>query len=229
MDAASQLRTTPIGRIEDRVVAKRNVSDRCVEEVFRKGGVFERFAMNVRIRVEFGGDASRNRVEFNAGAPRAWVQTFRHESEEMADTHGGFEDVPTRLESKPLHRLPDRLNDFWRSVMGIRRGGARRCELLGGENFPQFVGNAFPVPRRVSLKRAGHRAPAGVFHEYGLLFRLGETVFALDSLQRADCGEIRLRFLSQTAATDSVSVGYAEIAGKGWLGSRVAGSNDSWG
>ena len=79
------------------------------------------------------------------------------------------------------------------------------------------------------LKRAGHRTPPRVFRECGLLSRLRETVFALNSLQRPDCGEIRLRFLSQTSATDSVSVTYAEIAGKGCLGSRVAGSNDSWG
>ena len=146
VDTASQLRTTAIGRIEYRVVAKRNVPDRCIEKVFRESGVFERFAMDVRIRVEFGGDSSRNRIEFNAGAPGAFVQVFRHESEEMADTHGRFENVPTRLKSKPFHRAPDRLNDFWRSVMSIGRGGPRRCELLGGENIPQLVRNTFPLP-----------------------------------------------------------------------------------
>ena len=63
--------------------------------------------MNVRIRIEFGGDASRNRVELNARSPRAWVQTFRHEAEEMADTQRGFKYVTARLESKSLHGLPD--------------------------------------------------------------------------------------------------------------------------
>ena len=113
--------------------------------------------------------------------------------------------------------------------MGIGRGGTRRCEFLDGKNIPQFVGNALPVPRGASLKRSWHRTPTRVFRECGLLFRPRETVFVLNSLQRPDCCEIRLRFLSETALTDSVSVGYAEIAGKGWLGSRVAGSNDSWG
>ena len=79
--------------------------------------------------------------------------------------------------------------------MCIRRGCARRCELLGGENRPQLVSNAFPVPRRVCLKRAGHRTPAGVFNKGGLLFRLGAPVFTLNSLQGADCGEICLGFL----------------------------------
>jgi len=113
--------------------------------------------------------------------------------------------------------------------MGIGRGGTRGCELFSGENIPQLVRDTFPIPRSVRLKRAGHRTPTRVFGECGLLFRLRETVFVLNSLQRPDCREIRLRFLSETALTDSVSVGYAEIAGKGWLGSRVAGSNDSWG
>ena len=80
--------------------------------------------------------------------------------------------------------------------MCIRRGCARRCELLSGENLPQVVGDAFPVPRRVSLKRAGNRTPAGIFNKDGLLFRLGAPVFTLNSLQGADCGEICLRFLS---------------------------------
>ena len=185
--------------------------------------------MNVRIRVEFGGDSRRNRVEFNAGAPGAWVQTLRHESEEMANTHRRFENVPTRLESKPLHRLPDRLNDFWRSVMRIRRGGTRRCEFLGGENFPQFVCDTFPVPRRLRLKRAGHRTPARVFNEYGFLFRLASRssfsiLFSVRIAARFACA-----FSRRLPSTDSVSVTYAVIAGKGCLGSRVAGSNDSWG
>lgn len=79
--------------------------------------------------------------------------------------------------------------------MCIRRGCARRCELLGGENLSQLVGNAFPVPRRVGLKRAGHRTPAGVFNKDGLLFRLSGSGFTLNSLQGTDCDEICLCFL----------------------------------
>jgi hypothetical protein len=63
----------------------------------------------------------------------------------MANTHGRFENVPTWLESEPLHPLPNRLYDFWRSVMSIGCGGAGRCELLGCENFPQLVRNTFPL------------------------------------------------------------------------------------
>ena len=35
---------------------------------------------------------------------------------------------------------------------------------------------------------------------------VARTVFVLDSLQRADCGEIRLRFFSSDFLADSVSV-----------------------
>lgn len=38
-----------------------------------------------------------------------------------------------------------------------------------------------------------------------------------------------LSLFLETALADSVGVGYAEIAGKGCLGSRVAGSKDNWG
>ena len=145
VDAASQVRTAPISRIEDRVVAERDVADGRVEEISRKSNIFEGFAVNVRIRVEFGGDAGRNRVQFDAGAPCACVQAFRHESEKMPNAHRGFEDVATRPKSESLHPFPDRLDDFWRRVMRIRRGCPRRCVLLGGQSFPQFVSNTFPL------------------------------------------------------------------------------------
>ena len=42
VDGAGQVRTAPISRIENRVVAERDVSDRRVEEVFRKSNVSSR-------------------------------------------------------------------------------------------------------------------------------------------------------------------------------------------
>jgi hypothetical protein len=67
---------------------------------------------------------------------------------------------------------------------------------------------------RVRLKCTGHRAPARVFDEYGLLLIRGEPVFTLNSLQRPDRFEIRLRFLPWTALTDSVSVAYASVTAR---------------
>ena len=80
--------------------------------------------------------------------------------------------------------------------MRVRRGGTCRCIFLRAEHFAQFVGGTFPVSRRLRFKCAGHRTPARILHENGFLFWRGRPVFALDSLQRADCGEIRLSLFS---------------------------------
>ena len=76
--------------------------------------------------------------------------------------------------------------------MCVRRGGPRRRKFLGRENFLQFMGGPSPVSRRLGLKCAWHRAPAGVFNEDSFLCGRGGPVFALNSLQRADSSEIRL-------------------------------------
>src|SRR4051794_17954208 len=100
--------------IESSPLAERYVSNRRIEEVFRKSSVFERLSMNIGIRVKFGRNTSRDGIEFHTCASRARIQTLRHQSEEMTHTHGRFKDVAAGLQSKPLQRLPNRLNDFWR-------------------------------------------------------------------------------------------------------------------
>ena len=54
-------------------------------------------------------------------------------------------------------------------------------------------------------------------------------MLGLNSFKRANGSEVSLSLFLETALADSVGVGYAEIAGKAWLGSRVAGSKDNWG
>ena len=185
--------------------------------------------MDVRIRVEFRGDARGDGIKLNARAPRAGIQTFRHQSKEVADAHRRFEDVRAGLEAEPLHGLPHCLNDFGRRVVRVRSRGASRRILLRAQQILQFVRDALPFPRRMWRKRIGHRAPTGVLHEDRLFLWRSRAVFRLDCFQRADGGEVGLSFLLQAALADAVGAGYAEIAGKGWCGSRVAGSNDSWG
>ena len=60
MDAAGQLRTPSIRGIVYRKIAKRDVPNRCIEEVSRKCSIFERLAMDVGIRVESGRDSRRD-------------------------------------------------------------------------------------------------------------------------------------------------------------------------
>lgn len=133
MDGSGQLRTSAVGWIVNRIVAKGNISDSRVKEIFRKRRVFERLGVNAGIRVEFGGDSSRNGIKFYASAPRADMQRFGHQTEEVTNTHRRFENVYARLESKLLHRLPDRLHDFGRCVVRVWRGGASRRQLLRGK------------------------------------------------------------------------------------------------
>jgi hypothetical protein len=55
------------------------------------------------------------------------------------------------------------------------------------------------------------------------------SALCFNALERANRFEIGGYLLSRTAEADTVSIGYAEVAGKGWCGLRVAGSNDNWG
>ena len=92
-----QLRVSAIRRIVHRIVAKRDVSDNSIKEVFGKRRVFEPFRMDGRIRIEIGGDAGGNRVKLNTCASRAGVQTFRHETKEVPDAHRRFENLCASL------------------------------------------------------------------------------------------------------------------------------------
>src|ERR1700691_4414856 len=82
VNGSGQLRTSAVCRIVNRIVSKGYVSDSRIEEVLRKRRVFECLRVNARIRVEFGGDASRNGIKLYASAPRAEVQPFGHQTKE---------------------------------------------------------------------------------------------------------------------------------------------------
>src|ERR1700728_3857580 len=110
MYGAGQLRTSAVRRIIYRVVAKRNVSDSRVKEVFGKRRVLEGLRVDGRIRVEFGSDARGDGIKFNARAPGTRMQTLRHQTKEVTDAHRWFENLRAWLESESLHRIPNRLN-----------------------------------------------------------------------------------------------------------------------
>ena len=173
VNGSGQLRTAAVRRIVHRIIAERYISDSRVEEVFRKWRVFECLRVNARIRVEFGGDASRNRIKLHASAPRAGIQTFGHQTKEVPDAHRRFEDLCARLESEPLHGLPDRLNNIGRCVVGIRGRGTSRRKLFRAQQFPQFCRDGLPISRRLRRECVRHRAPAGVLHERRLFLGRG--------------------------------------------------------
>ena len=63
--------------------------------------------MDIRIRVELGGDARGDRIQLHTRASCTGIQAFGHQTEEVPDTHRRFKDMCAGLESEPFHRLPD--------------------------------------------------------------------------------------------------------------------------
>ena len=216
VNCAREVRTSPIRRIEDRVVAKRNIADHRIEEVCRKLRLFERLRMDTRIGVELSGDASGYGIKLNAGAFRVGIKTFGHHPEEMARAHRGFEDVRSRLQSEPFHCPPHCLNDFGGRVMRVRRRGARRAVLFVAECALQFVrdqrANRMEDTGQTNWRE--HPIPC-TSRERPSLQSVAATGFCLNSLERADSGQIGLGLLFRTALADGVGAGYAEVAGKG--------------
>ena len=160
VDAASQLRTAPIGRIEHRVISERNVSDSRIEEIFGKRvsssalpWIFESGYSLAAMRAVI--ESSSTPVRLVPGYKPSGIRPKK-----CPTPIDGSRMWAPGLESEPLHRLPDRLDDLWRCVMGVRRGGTCRCIFLGAEHFAQFVGWTLPVTRQLRFKRAGHRTPA---------------------------------------------------------------------
>lgn len=87
--------------------------------------------------------------------------------------------------------------------------------------------DGLPISRRKRSEGVRHCAPSGVLDEHCLFAGRRRAIFGFYGFQRADGVEIGLGFLLEAAFADAVSASYAEIAGKGWRGSRCAGSNDS--
>src|ERR1700730_5144843 len=100
--------------------------------------------------------------------------------------------------------------------MRVRRRGASRRILVRAQQIFELFGDSLPLSRRWSSKCVRHRTPSDVLNEYGLFLWRCRAVVRLYSSQRTNSGQIGLGLLLQAALTDSVSAGYAEIAGEGW-------------
>ena len=113
--------------------------------------------------------------------------------------------------------------------MRIWSRGPSRGIFLRIQQILQLAGDALPFLWRLRGKCIRHRAPPRIFHKRRLFLWRSCAVFSFNRFQGANGSEVGLGFLLQAALADAVGCGYAEIAGKGWCGSRVAGSNDNWG
>jgi hypothetical protein len=228
VDRVGQVRTAPIRRIVDRIVAERDVSNCRIEVVLRKRRILEGLSMNGRFRVEGGGDARRNRIQLDTRPPCTGIQGLRHQPKEMPDTHRRLKDLRAGLQAELFYRLPDCLNDFGRRIVRIWSRGPSRRVLLCVQQIFQIIRDALPFRWRLEGKCIRHRAPTCVLNERRLFFWGSVAVFSFYGFQSANGSEVGLSLLLQAALADAVGGGYAEIAGNGWCGSRVAGSNDNW-
>ncbi len=102
VNSAREVGTSTIRRIEDRVVAKRNIPDHGIEEVRRKVRFFEGFRMNIRVRVEPCGDSSGHRIKLHPRAFRAGIEALGHQPEEMPHAPLMVQECALR----PVNRTP---------------------------------------------------------------------------------------------------------------------------
>src|SRR4051794_33776392 len=94
--------------------------------------------------------------------------------------------------------------------------------------IPECRSDSFRNKRSASPE-SPDRSPRRIPHKSRLFLYRRCTVLNFNRFQDANGDEIGLGLLLQAAFADSMCGGYAEIAGKGWCGSSVAGSNDNWG
>jgi len=94
--------------------------------------------------------------------------------------------------------------------MGIERCGARGFDFIFGQQFQELV--PFPGPLAVEIvKDLRHGSPADILDQFGFLFWGRWTPFRLDGSERADGGNILLKFLFWAAITELIGFGDAII------------------
>ncbi len=226
VNRAGESGRAPVGGIVDRVIAERDIADHGVEEIVRKRRILEALGEQGRVGIEAFGNARGDVVEFDAGSARAGEKLVRHKSEEVAHSHGGFENLRAWPKAKALHGLPDARDYGGRGVVSIGSRGAGGFIFGVRQQLAEFLGGLLPFGRRVGAEGIRHRAPAGVFHEQGF-FRVGRrAAFGFDALQRADGFDIVESLVAEAAFANPERVGYSEIAGRGWVWLGVGFAND---
>ena len=73
--------------IENGITAERNVCNHKVERIVLKRCFFKAFNLNLRLRIQFRCDFTRNLIEFDTVKFRTVRYLFRHKPEEIARSH----------------------------------------------------------------------------------------------------------------------------------------------
>jgi hypothetical protein len=118
-------------------VRERYVADDQVVEVVGGLGLLVPLLVDVCLRVENLGHASRELVEFDPGEAGGFLQVFGHHGKEVANPHRRFKHSPA-VEAHPASHVPHRLDGFRVRVVGVDD------RLLGG--FPFFFAQVIAQP-----------------------------------------------------------------------------------
>src|SRR6266704_3846566 len=112
------------GGVVDRVVAEGHIAYNHIKIAVRNGGCFKALRKDGAVGVKVFGNAGSDGVQFHAD-PLAAEQWFRHQAEEVADTHGRLQDLDRSSYAERLQPVPDRTdNQGGREVrVGSRTAG----------------------------------------------------------------------------------------------------------
>ena len=200
-----------ISLIRDSVITERNIANSNIEKAVGKRGCFISLYGDVGVLVELLCNTSCDAVEFHA-VELAVRHAFGEQTEEVADTAGGFQDI-AHAEAHLFNRSVHRLNDRGACVMGVQHGSTSGFVFLWGQGFVEFP--ELICPRCVVfLKYLRQTAPAHVPGKDFLFFGRCKALFKLDSLQCPYRIHVHAELRFRSAMTESI-VRNAEV---GFLG-----------
>src|SRR5271165_2407660 len=90
----------------DAVISERHIADYRIEIIIRKPGLLKPLRKYRRIRIELGRNPGCQRIKLDAGLMSA-LHRLGHESEEVADAHGGLQYLRALPEAKTIKAAPD--------------------------------------------------------------------------------------------------------------------------
>src|SRR6266699_3288761 len=94
------------GGVVNRIVAEGNIAYHQVKKIIRDRGGLKPLRKDGAVGVKVFGNAGSDGVQFHAD-PLAAEQWFRHQAEEVADTHGRLQDLDRSSDAERLQPVPD--------------------------------------------------------------------------------------------------------------------------
>ena len=98
------------GWVMNSIITKGYVPNDGIKIVVRERGFFKSLSKDDGVGVQFFGNPGCEGVQFNAD-PVSSLQLFRHKTEEMAYSHGGFQHFHAFSCAEALHSIPNCLNN----------------------------------------------------------------------------------------------------------------------